>query len=67
MVGIGRLQRDVHKSIGELARAMEKGFGGMNTKFAGLETKIENVKSDFKLIKWQVHLIFAGTRAVSTI
>ena len=53
---------------------MEKGFGDINTKFgdintkfAELDTKIESVKSDFKLTKWQVHLIFGGATAVSTI
>ena len=53
---------------------MEKGFedmntkfGGMNTKFAELERKIESVKSDFKLTKWEIHLIFGGVIAVSTI
>lgn len=58
-----------HKSIGgELAQAMEKGFGEMNTKFAGLDVKIDSIKSDFKVARWQVHLLFTGTAgaAVST-
>lgn len=43
---------------------MENGFGDMNTKFADINTKfvevntqIESVKSDFKLTKWQIHLL----------
>ncbi|KAF8451257.1 hypothetical protein BGX38DRAFT_1183743 [Terfezia claveryi] len=39
-------------------------FEEVNTKFAQLETKIESVKSDFKLTKWQVHLIFGGITIV---
>jgi len=56
----------VHKSIGELAQRMERGFGDMNTKFAELALKIDTVKSDFKFTKWQVHLIFGGVSGVST-
>ena len=50
---------------------MDTKFGGMNTSmntgFAELEKKIESVKSDFKLTKWEIHLIFGGVIAVSTI
>ena len=52
----------MHKSIGELARTMEKGFGDIkaevnsmqadiNSKFGEVNTKIEGVKSDFRLTK----------------
>jgi hypothetical protein len=52
----------MHKSIGELARTMEKGFGDIkaeinsmqadiNSKFGEVNIKIESVKSDFRLTK----------------
>ena len=70
----------IHQSFGELARSMEKGFGDMNikfgdmntnfgdmnTKFAQLETRFESIKSDFRLTKWQSHLMFGGAATVST-
>ena len=75
---MGDFKRDINKSIGDLARLMERGFAGINTrfaeldtkftgKFAELDTKIESVKSDLRFTKWQVHLIFGGATAVSTI
>jgi len=43
----------VYESIGELARTIEKGFGGMNSKFRELEVRIKSTKPDFKLARWQ--------------
>lgn len=47
------MKSNVYESIGELARTIEKGFGGINSKFRELEVRIKSTKPDFKLARWQ--------------
>ncbi|RPB09303.1 hypothetical protein P167DRAFT_308349 [Morchella conica CCBAS932] len=68
---LGDFKGDVNKSIGELVKAVEKGFGEMRVDITKLETKIvteiAGLKSDSKVTKWQINLLFGGATAVSTI
>ncbi|KAF8249393.1 hypothetical protein K440DRAFT_220375 [Wilcoxina mikolae CBS 423.85] len=65
---LGDFKGDVNKAIGELGRAMEKGFGEIKTEIADMNTRIEknhgDLKAEIKPIVWQVRVLLGGASLV---
>lgn len=61
----------MNKSIGELGRATEKGFGDVKREIADMNTKIERnhweLKAEIKSIVWQVRILLGGVGIVRPI
>ncbi|KAG0133789.1 hypothetical protein HOY82DRAFT_590590 [Tuber indicum] len=61
---ISELGKELRKSINDGNAGVHQEFAGVHQKFAGIHQEFTELKSDQKLMKWQLHFLFFGTSSL---